>query len=95
MNCCDYNQCNQGRNCPARAPAKVATAKPLYRRCDSGGPCPKPDAQCQAECLLSADYYGEPISKTGEALMWLILTLAVGLLLVLTGGALGYIWGML
>ena len=23
MNCCDY-ECNQGRNCPARKPAKVA-----------------------------------------------------------------------
>ena len=23
MNCCDYD-CNQGRNCPARGPAKVA-----------------------------------------------------------------------
>ena len=92
MSCCDY-QCNQGRDCPVRAPAKVATAKPLYRRCDSGGPCAKPDAQCQAECQLSADY-GEPLSAMEESAMWLILTAAVGLLLVLTGGALGYIWGL-
>ena len=53
MSCCDYNQCDQSRNCPVRAPAKVAVARPLYRRCDVGGVCPRPDAQCEAECELA------------------------------------------
>jgi hypothetical protein len=52
MSCCDY-QCNQGRDCPVRQPAKVATARPLYRRCDVGGACPQPDAQCQTDCELA------------------------------------------
>jgi hypothetical protein len=91
MSCCDY-QCNQGRDCPVRT-AKVATAKPLYRRCDVGGPCPRPDAQCEAECLLSADY-GEPISRLEEIVMYVVITLAVGLLLVLAGGAVGFLWGL-
>ena len=42
MNCDEYccnNGCNQGRDCPARkpgqtSPAKVAVAKPMYRRCE-------------------------------------------------------------
>jgi hypothetical protein len=92
MNCCDY-QCNQGRDCPVRAPAKVATAKPLYRRCDIGGVCPRPDAQCEAECLLST----EPVEQIGwleEVVMYTVMTLAVGLLLVLAAGAAGYVWGL-
>jgi len=61
MSCCDY-QCNQGRNCPVRQPAKVATARPLYRRCDVGGACPQPDAQCQADC--------KPASVDNSQLSW-------------------------
>ncbi|MEY4345275.1 MAG: hypothetical protein RL032_1107 [Pseudomonadota bacterium] len=93
MSCCDY-QCNQGRNCPVRKPAQVATAKPLYRRCDIGGACPRPDAKCETECLLS----NEPVEQIGwleEAVMYTVMTLAVSLLLVIAGGAAGYVWGML
>jgi len=96
MSCCDY-QCNQGRDCPVRtiqAPAKVAVAWPLYRRCDIGGACPRPDVQCEAECLLSAEPV-EQIGKLEEVVMYTVMTLAVGLLLVLAAGAAGYVWGLL
>jgi hypothetical protein len=54
MSCCDdFGNCDQGRDCPVRQPAKVATARPLYRRCDVGGACFQPDAQCAAECKLA------------------------------------------
>jgi len=95
MSCCDdFGNCDQGRNCPVRAPAKVTVAKPLYRRCDVGGVCPRPDAQCRAECLLST----EPDNSIGwleSAVMWVVLSLAVGLLLVLLGGAAGFVYGWL
>jgi len=55
MSCCDYNHCNQGRDCPVRAkPAdnQVATLRPMYRRCDVMGVCQSPDAECKANCLL-------------------------------------------
>ena len=91
MNCCDY-ECNQGRDCPVRTPAKVATAKPLYRRCDVGGICPRPDANCKAECLLSAEL-DDGIGWLESAGMWTVLSLAVGLLLVLLGGAAGFVYG--
>jgi len=95
MSCCDdFGNCDQGRNCPVRAPAKVATAKPLYRRCDVGGICPRPDAKCQAECLLSAEP-DESIGWLESAVMWALLSLAVGLLLVLLGGAAGFVYGWL
>lgn len=90
MSCCDY-KCDQGRSCPVRA-AKVATAKPLTRICDIGGTCPQTEP-CKAECLLSADY-GEPISRLEEVVMYIVITLAVGLLLVLAGGAVGFLWGL-
>lgn len=63
MSCCDYNQCNQGRDCPVRAatPAanNVATLRPMYRRCDVMGVCQSPDAECKANCRLH-DAVAEP-----------------------------------
>lgn len=111
MNCCnDYGKCDKNRDCPARQPAKVAVAKPLYRRCDVMGVCQSPDAECAANCLLhdplpnqsfglanrlTGDEHEEPIGWLETALMWAVMSLAVGLLLVLIGGAVGFLWGWL
>ena len=97
MSCCDYNDCNQGRDCPARgaqAPAKVAVAKPLYRRCDIAGVCPKPDAECRERCLLSPDD-GQPLTQAENVAIWLVTALAGGLLLVLLGGVVGFLYQVL
>ena len=93
MSCCDYN-CDQGRDCPVRgpqAPAKVATAKPLYRRCDIEGACPQPDDQCRERCMLAV-HEDEPLGQLETVALWLVTTLAVGLVLVLLGGVVGYLW---
>lgn len=95
MSCCDYNDCNQGRDCPARgtqAPAKVAVARPLYRRCDIDGVCKQPDAQCRERCLLSSDEDGEVLTQLEQVVAWLVTTLAAGLVLVLLGGVVGYLY---
>ena len=56
MSCCDYNQCDQGRNCPVRSQAapdaaKVATARPVYTRCDVAGVC-QASVACASTCQL-------------------------------------------
>ena len=97
MNCCDYNDCNQGRDCPVRtpqAPAKVAVANPLYRRCDIAGVCPQPDAECHERCLLAAED-GESLTQMETVAIWLVTTLAVGLVLVLLGGVVGFLYQVL
>jgi len=93
MSCCDYN-CDQERNCPVRTtqtPAKVATARPLYRRCDIDGACKQPNDQCRERCLLAIDH-GESLTQMEQVVIWLVTTLAVGLVLVLLGGVVGYLW---
>jgi hypothetical protein len=68
MSCCDdFGNCDQGRDCPVRQPAKVATARPLYRRCDVMGVCQSPDAECQANCRLH-DAVTDPHIATGAVL---------------------------
>lgn len=99
MNCCNqYGQCNQGRDCPVRttqAPAKVAIARPLYRRCDIAGVCPQPDAECHERCLLATDDNGEALTQMETVAIWLVTTLAVGLVLVLLGGVVGFLYQVL
>ncbi|NDH54855.1 MAG: hypothetical protein EBY24_23435, partial [Betaproteobacteria bacterium] len=64
--------------------AKVATARPLYRRCDIVGACPQPDAECRERCVLAADD-GESLTQIEQVVIWLVTTLAVGLLLLVLG----------
>jgi hypothetical protein len=97
MSCCDdFGNCAQGRDCPVRsaqaAPAKVAIARPLYRRCDIDGVCKQPDAQCRERCLLSSDEDGEVLTQLEQVVAWLVTTLAAGLVLVLLGGVVGYLY---
>ena len=99
MSCCDdFGNCDQGRDCPVRSapagPAKVAVARPLYRRCDIAGACPQPDAQCRERCLLAADDE-QPLSQAENVAIWLVIALAMSLLLVLLGGVVGYFWELL
>jgi hypothetical protein len=106
MNCCDqFGACNQGRDCPVRGQvssaqpvalpgaARVAVAKPLYRRCDVAGVCQSPDASCQADCLLAsppvASGQDDPF---GEAAMRVVLVLLALLTLVVLAGVAGFAW---
>ena len=102
MNCCDQsmpnNGCDQGRNCPARnAPAIVATARPLYRRCDLMGVCQSPDAACKAECLmvLKTVQQAEPVDdelSIDQLVMRVLLVLVVALTVVIVAGLSGFAW---
>jgi hypothetical protein len=65
-------------------------AKPLYRRCDSLGICPKPDAECRERCLTSNQ--DEEMSGTETVVIWAVITLIIGLLLMVLGGMTGYLW---
>lgn len=80
MSCCDYNDCRQGRDCPVRAPAKVAVARPLYRKCDVMGVCQSPDAECQANCRLhdaAAQPGMAPVNEADLTLDFVAWTLVV------------------
>lgn len=99
------NGCNQGRQCPVRCQvsstqpvalpgaARVAVAKPLYRRCDVMGVCQQPDASCQADCLLASP----PVAAgqddaLGDTAMRVVLVLLGLLTLVVLAGVAGFAW---
>lgn len=99
------NGCNQGRQCPVRGQvssaqpvalpgaARVAVAKPLYRRCDVAGVCQSPDASCLADCLLASP----PVAAgqddaLGDTVMRVVLVLLGLLTLVVAAGLAGFAW---
>jgi hypothetical protein len=99
------NGCNQGRQCPVRGQvgsaqpvalpgaARVAVAKPLYRRCDVAGVCQSPDASCLADCLLASP----PVASgqddaLGDTAMRVVLVLLGLLTLVVLAGVAGFAW---
>lgn len=103
------NGCNQGRQCPVRGQvgstqpvalpvaARVAVAKPLYRRCDLMGVCQSPDAACQAECLmvLKTVQQAEPADdelSIDQLVMRVLLVLVVALTVVIVAGLSGFAW---
>lgn len=111
MNCCDQSlkngkSCNQGRECPVRqqlpAPARVATARPLYRRCDLMGVCQAPDASCQAECLMVRNPFkqaevelvrpGHDDDQGIDLVMVVMVALIVLLTVVIVAGLSGFAW---
>ena len=99
------NGCNQGRQCPVRGQvsstqpvalpgaARVAVARPLYRRCDVAGVCQSPDARCLADCLLASPPVASgPDDPFGEAAMRVVLVLLALLSLVVLAGVAGFAW---
>jgi hypothetical protein len=92
MSCCDYNHCNQGRDCPVRAkPAdnQVATLRPMYRRCDVMGVCQSPDAECKANCLLHDQTHAQTPLAHGWA-DWLLLAVVA----VAAAGTVSFVLGL-
>jgi hypothetical protein len=102
MNCCDEyccnDGCNQGRNCPARKttqiiPAKVAKAKPMYRRCDVMGICQAPDAECAANCILHDTIAPDP-DPVDATMDWVMTWLAFAMCAIVLCAGLAFILGL-
>lgn len=101
MNCCDeFGNCNQGRDCPVRkgqaqaqAPAnRIATLRPMYRRCDSLGVCQSPDEACQGGCMLDTAVYADQTRE--DYLVMRVLLVLIGLLtLTIIAGVVGFAYG--
>ena len=99
MNCDEYccnNGCNQGRDCPARkpgqtSPAKVAVAKPMYRRCDVLGVCQNQHGQCASHCELYDEIEPDPTdTKLNRVMTWLAFALSA----IVLGAVLAFLSGL-
>ena len=99
MSCDEYccnNGCNQGRDCPARkpvqaGPAKVAVAKPMYRRCDVLGVCQRQHGQCASHCELYDTIEPDPADTILDRLM---TALAFALSAVVLGAGMAFLSGL-